>query len=91
MFENLTLRGADGRIVWGYHTAVTLRAWAIRRDKATGHWHLVATVARVDPFQARQKPLLFSAPRAGGFWCWGIESIDIVGLSLRARLGPPER
>jgi hypothetical protein len=68
-----------------------------KRRRATGGpagapvWTLTATIARVDAFMARQRPLLFSAPRAGGFWIWPIEEITIGTTTLTARLGPPEQ
>lgn len=89
MFQAITLRGAAASILWSYHTAAELRSWRIRKHE--GQWRLSGTLTRVEPFQIRQKPLLFTAPRVGGFWCWGIESIEIVGLRLQARLGPPEQ
>ena len=56
-----------------------------------GDWILRGTIARIDKFQARQAPLLFTAPRPGGFWAWPIDAIEIGETSLRAHLGPPER
>jgi len=90
MFERLRIHGGAASILWGYRPAVTLRAWAITKVK--GRWQLTATVERVDAFSARQKPLLFTAPRDKGFWAWGVEGeVQIVGSQLRVQLGPPEQ
>ena len=92
MFNSLTITGGAGSVLWGYRVAVELQSWRIVRAKAEGGvWILSATITRIDKFQARQAPLLFSAPRAGGFWAWPIETIAIGETSLRATLGPPER
>jgi hypothetical protein len=89
VFHELTVHGGVGSILWGSRVAVELRTWRI--VKVEKQWILSATVARVDRFQARQAPLIFTAPRAAGFWCWPIVAIDIGETSLRASLGPPER
>ena len=89
MFREIALHGGAASIVWGYRPAVELRAWRIA--KVEGVWKLTGAIARVDKFQARQAPLLFTAPRPGGFWAWPIVTIAIGETSLRATLGPPVR
>lgn len=89
MFGSLTLHGGAASIVWGYQPAVELQAWRIL--KVEGVWTLTGTIARVNKFQARQAPLLFTAPRPGGFWAWPIVALDLGDTNLRAQLGPPER
>ena len=89
MLKRLTLHGGRASLLWGYRTAIVLRSWSI--TKHDGTWTLVAALERVDPFQARQRPLLFTAPRAGGFWCWPIESLQLGTQQLTATLGPPEQ
>ena len=92
MFDSLTVHGGAGSILWGYRVAVELTRWSVVRTKAEGgRWILSGTIARVEKFHARQAPLLFTAPRPGGFWAWPIDAIDIGETSLRATLGPPER
>ena len=92
MFTTLTITGGAGSVLWGYRVAVELTSWRITRVKDEGgRWILRGTVARVDKFQARQAPLLFTAPRPQGFWAWPIDAIEIGETSLRAELGPPER
>jgi hypothetical protein len=93
LFRHLTVRGVRGSIVWGHRTAATLAAWRIHkevRDDLPPLWTLSARVAQADAFQCRQRPLLFTAPRDKGLWCWGIEELTLAGDALRARLGPPE-
>jgi len=92
VFDSLTIHGAAGAVMHGYYEAVVVTSWRITRVKTEGgHWVLRATIARIDKAQARRAPLLFTAPRPGGFWAWPIDAIDIGETSLRAHLGPPER
>jgi hypothetical protein len=93
VFHALTIHGGAGAVLWGSRVAVELTAWRIVRTPAAegGQWILTATIGRVDHFQARQTPLLFTAPRAGGFWAWPIAALDLGETNLRASLGPPER
>lgn len=73
----------------GYRDAVVLKTWAIA--KSEGHWTLTAAIARVDPYLSRQRPLLFTAPRPGGFWAWPLVDLQLGPSQLVAKLGPPER
>ncbi|MES2341716.1 MAG: hypothetical protein V4597_08560 [Pseudomonadota bacterium] len=91
MFSKLSLRGTGGAILWGHREAVLLGPWTITQDKKSKAWTLKASAARVDAFQARQRPLWFSAPRPKGFWMWGIDKLEVAGLAIVAHLGPPER
>jgi hypothetical protein len=92
VFKAVTLRGATGAIVWGYRPAAVLRSWAIARTEAGGAWTLTARVETSDAYQLRQVPLVFTAPRKGGLWCWPVlpTSLSITPPHLRATLGPPE-
>jgi len=94
VFQSLTLHGGQASLLWGYHTAAVLRKWKIARNDA-GQWMLVAAIERLDAFQLRQRPLLFTAPRQGahdGWWAWGVEGEVQVGTHrLVAYLGPPEQ
>jgi hypothetical protein len=92
VFNSLTITGGAGAIVFGSRDAVRVSSWRITRTKAEGGaWMLSATIAWIDTFQARRAPLLFTAPRPGGFMTWPIEAMEIGETSLRAHLGPPER
>jgi len=89
----LRIHGTAGAILYGWHQAAVIRAWRIGQAD-DGAWHLTAALERVDAFQCRQRPLLFTAPRAhtrDGFWAWSVQTLDIVGLELRATLGAPEQ
>ena len=92
MFASLTITGGAGSVLWGSRVAVELKDWRITRIKAEGgDWILSATIARIDKFSSRQAPLLFTAARPQGFWCWPVDAIEIGETNLRAHLGPPER
>jgi len=88
-YHRVKLRGTAAAILYGYHTAAAVRSWTIRKHE--GAWTLTATIDRADRFQCRQRGLIFSAPRAGGFWCWPIETLQLGETQLQARLGPPEQ
>ena len=91
MFDRFTVTGGAGAILWGYRVAVELQSWRIARSQADPVWTLTATIARVDKFTARQAPLLFTAPRAGGYWAWPVHQISIGETNLWAQLGSPEQ
>jgi len=95
MFRTLTLRGVSGSLNWGYRSAATLTGWSVRRvredDRAPWRWELEAGyTGPVDSFSLRQRPLLFTAPRRGGFWCWPVQTLHVGETRLIATLGPPE-
>lgn len=93
MFRNVRLRGSRASILWGYRPAAELTAWTIVRvAKPKNGWQLRGTMTRPDRFMLRQTPLLFTAPRDGGFWLWPIETLNIVNeRSIVAALGQPEQ
>ena len=91
MFDSLTVTGTAGAILWGHAPAVELHAWRIARSRADPVWTLTATIARVNKFQARQTPLLFTAPRAGGYWAFPVQQISIGDTTIWAQLGSPEQ
>ena len=95
MFHELTLRGQAATIVYGYRTAAALTAWRVARrvDEKTNAWGwtLTATLGpQVDRFQLRQRGLLFTAPRRGGFWLWPVRTVQVGERTLVAALEPPE-
>ena len=91
MFDHFTVTGDAGAILWNHRVAVDLRSWRIARSQANPVWTLTATIAKVDKFQSRQTPLLFTAPRAGGYWAWPVQQISIGETNLWATLGSPEQ
>jgi hypothetical protein len=86
---DVTLRGGEATIVWGYRTAAVLRSWTVYRAPS-GAWTLRAQVVRADPFQLRQADLKFTAARIGGYFTWPIVAVTLEGASLAGQLGPPE-
>jgi hypothetical protein len=89
MFGAVTLHGPTGSLLWGYRSAATLTDWRIVKEKDKPTWKLTARVRTLDTYQSRQRPLLFTAPREGGRWCWDVQDLDISEQQLTATLGPP--
>lgn len=90
MFQgDVTLRGLEATVVWGYRTAAVCRSWTIHRTPQ-GRWTLQADLKRADAFQLRQQPLKFTAPRKGGYFCWPVVGVTLGTHTLAATLGPPE-
>lgn len=97
MFRNVTLRGPKGAIVWAYRTAATVERWIVRRRRDVEgepwRWELEGALGPApDSFSLRQRPLLFTAPRKGGLFCWPVQTLSINASTGRvsATLGPPE-
>ena len=95
----ITLRGARASLVWGYRPAATVGSWTVERrrddEKSPWTWTLRATLAGdVDTFAIRQRPLIFSAPRKGGFFAWQVHALTVhdarAPVTVTATLGPPE-
>lgn len=85
--SSLTIRGTTASLLWRGVDAVGIRAWAIfKRD---GAWMLTAKLTHINAYRSRQRPLVFTAPRRGGFWQWPLETLELGATELRARLGPP--
>jgi len=84
----LRLKGRRGSVVWGHRTAVEVSTWSIA--KAEGHWWLTATPVRADPFASRQRALLFTVPRTGGFMTFPVLELFLGPTVIHARIGPPE-
>jgi hypothetical protein len=95
VFRSLAFRGRGGSLTWGYRTAADLTSWAVNLETTAaggdGVWKLTATLGRVDKFQIRQRPLLFTAPRIGGRWCWPVLDLQVGESAILAKLGPPEQ
>lgn len=92
MFDRVALRGATASIVWGYQEAAAVGRWTIVRADRGRPWTLSADLARSDPYRLRQRPLLFTAPRTGGFFCWPLLDfrVDRDRRVLTATVGPLE-
>jgi hypothetical protein len=89
MFDDVTMRGAEAAVVWGYHTAAVCKSWTVHRT-ANGQWTVRADVTRADPFKLRQRDLKFTVPRVGGWFCWPIVGVSVNANVLAATLGPME-
>lgn len=93
------MRGARASLVWGYRPAAQLGAYVVERrrkgiSKGPWIWTLRAPLTGTfDAFALRQRPLLLSAPRRGGFWCWPVQTLHVIESprSVIAQLGPPEQ
>jgi hypothetical protein len=83
-----SISGVVGRIEWAYHVAAELQGYVVTRSPEN-RWSLVATPTRADPFQLRQRPLVFVGPTAHGDLCFPIESIDVGPTYIKATLGAP--
>jgi len=90
MFQGpVTLTGQEGTVVHVYQAAAVCTSWTVYRNEQ-GAWSLRAVVKRADPFRLRQSPLLFRAPRVGGYFVWPVLQATIgADRQLTAALGPP--
>jgi hypothetical protein len=86
--SGVTVRGVTASVRWGYAEAATLLHYTVTRQE--GRWSARGTLARLDPFQMAQSPLVFVAPHAKGEWRWPILGCDYAGETFTATLGPPE-
>jgi hypothetical protein len=89
--NRLRFIGKGGSIVWGYRTAIAVGPWSIAKEQGPqGQWRLTARQSRLlDRFSARQTPLLFTAPRLGGFWAFPVLELHVGPDVVTARIGPP--
>lgn len=91
MFDELTLHGARGALLWGYRPVAGLTHWRIYKTPRA--WTLTATYDRADAWQcqqaARYRELVFTAPRGATRFTLEVKALDLAGTELRATLGPP--
>jgi hypothetical protein len=88
--HKVVMRGQEGEVRWGYHCASTLKDWTFTADPGAGGT-VTANVVTHDDFKVSQRPLTFVVTRPSGQqWRWPIQSLQIVGRSLTARVGPQE-
>ena len=71
-FNRLRIRGTAGALLWGYREAATMRNWTIQKG-GDGQWRLTATLARAEPYQLRQRPLLIDAKVTSARGSWWLE------------------
>ena len=82
-----SIAGVVGAVQWAYYQAATIQGYTVTRTGAA--WSLRATVVAADAFKLSQRPLVFVATHQRGQWRWPIETLDVRGGQLTARLGPP--
>lgn len=78
-------RWAAADVRWGYHVAASLTGVELVVNSAGSA--LTAHVAQADTFRLSQQPLVLFINRATP-WRFPIDSLQIVGDSCNARLGP---
>lgn len=86
--NHVSMKGLSGAVRWAYHCAATVGPWTLVTDP-TGST-LTAQVVSHDAFKVSQQPLTFVVARPNGQWIWPIESLQIAGSTLTARLGPQQ-
>jgi hypothetical protein len=84
VIHQVTMRGPEGAVKWGYHTAASLGSWSV-----TGQT-LTAKVVSVDTCAVTQQPLTFVVPRPRGAWRWTVTALHIADGTLTASVSPQE-
>jgi hypothetical protein len=81
----LTWRGKVAALYWSYLPAAELGAWTITATPQGAD--VTATVIRHDAYRTAQPALTFQVPRDKAVpWVWTVESLQIAGSMLTARL-----
>ena len=85
------IRGVVGRITWGYYQAATIEGYTVVGQGPTTarRWSLRGRLVLADPFKLSRRPLVFVAPTAKGTWRWPLVSLERIGDTVTAQLGPP--
>jgi hypothetical protein len=87
MFDELTLHGPRGTLLWLHRRVAELTYWRIYKTPRA--WTLTATFNQADAWQCQQavkyRELVFMAAR----FRLEVKAIDLAGAELRATLGPP--
>lgn len=78
--------GALGAIRWGYHTAATVRTWALSEDGQT----ISGTLEDRNDMALEQSPLVFVVDAGTGQWRWPIRDRVITGTTVTLTVGPKE-
>jgi hypothetical protein len=84
--DGFVMRGAEARIYWSYLLVGTVGAWTVTRSSPDDPGTITATVQSVDSFRVSQRPLEFVVTHTHGVWRWPIETLQIDGAGLTARL-----
>lgn len=88
--NSITIKGVEGSVYWHYQPAGSFRGWSVTRTSPADYGTLTATVVNVDTYRVSQRPLVFVVQHEHGSWRWPIETLQIEGDTLTARLGPKE-
>ena len=87
--NSVTMKGVNGRLVWGYQEAAALVTWELSGNAAGGHVH--ATARTVNAFAASQQPLVFVVVRPKAVWRWPVTSpLQQHGSTVSFTVGPCE-
>lgn len=86
----ITIRGAEGKLYWGYLLAGTFRDWTAVRASPADQGTLTASIVSVDTFRLSQRPLVFVVQHKHGSWRWPLTSLQNVDGMITASLGPQE-
>jgi len=89
MGHQLAVKGREGAVKLGYQTAVSLGPWSLTKREAEGY-ELSASILGMDAFRVSQRPLTFVVTVQSGSWRFPVQSLQIVGSSLTAVVGPKE-
>jgi hypothetical protein len=89
--HSLRLRIAEGRLLYGYQDAASLRACDVAPADGGG-FTLAAEVTHANTFRISRRPLVFVVSTARGVWRFPVVdlSLDASGTRLTARLGSRE-
>lgn len=87
--NTFVFRGESAELRWGYHPAATLKDWTLTPQDASS-FTVTAQVVSSDAFRVSQHPIVFTVPRQSADWKWPILSLQIVGHTMTASLGPQE-
>lgn len=82
--NHIALRGASGEVRHAYYRAAEVTSWTVDGGL------LEATIVHHDPFRCSQQPLVFEARHGKELWRWPVESLQVSGKTVTARLGPME-
>lgn len=91
VFRLVTVKGEHARIERGYFVAADIGAYQLAH--ADGEWSLSGVVLKSDPFQLRQRPLLFFAPYRTHDgrqceWLFTVDGFYVAEGRVHARLLP---
>lgn len=85
--NTVTMKGLNGRVLWGYQEAADLASWEVVGDAAGARVHAVLRSSH--SLRIGQTPLVFAVPRARNIWRWPITSpLSIHGESVTFTVGP---